>query len=122
MSKLDKAGFTLTSTKQLLKLADDLDALGILEASSNKVLPLLETAIDLSPKLLPLAAPLLNTSPVTLSAAAVASLALAGGVIFVIPDDSVANIALQTAAATLLGAIVPGACAVGSVILGKINK
>ena len=86
------------------------------------MLPLLETAIDLSPKLLPLAAPLLSIPPAALSAAAVASLALAGGLIFIVPDDSVVNIALQTAAGTLLGAIVPGACVVGSVILGKINK
>ena len=40
LSRLDRAGFTLTTAAPLLKAADKYDALGYLEASSDNILPL----------------------------------------------------------------------------------
>ena len=40
LTRLEKAGFTLTTAIPLLKAADDADVLGYLEASSDTVLPL----------------------------------------------------------------------------------
>jgi len=55
LSRLDNAGLSLSKTAPLLKKADELDLLGVLAASSDKVLPLLVTAVDTAPVLLPIA-------------------------------------------------------------------
>jgi phosphate/sulfate permease len=122
LSRLEKAGFTLSSAAPLLKKADELDALGVLEASSDKVLPLVATAIELAPSLLPLAATLLKTPPSTLLVGALASAGAAAGIVLAVPDDSVTNIAIQTLAVVPLGLILPGALTIGSVVLGKLSK
>lgn len=102
-------------------LADDLDLLGVLEASSDKVLPLAATAIEAAPALLPLAGTALKQSPSTLYAGAALSAAAAVGLVAVVPDDSIASIALQTALAVPLGAILPGALGVGGLLLSKLK-
>ena len=121
LSRLEKAGFTLSSAAPLLKFADEQDLLGVLEASSDKVLPLLATAIDLSPALLPVAATAIKTPPTVLFAGAAGSLAAAAAIVFVIPDDSISNIALQVALAVPLGSLLPGALGVGGVIISKLR-
>ena len=122
LTKLEKAGYTLTSAKPLLLKAEELDAIGYLEASSDKVLPLVATAIELAPALIPLAGPLLNVPSTLLFAGAAASLGGAGAAVALIPDDSVTNIALQTALAIPLGTVLPGALVVGGTVLSKIEK
>lgn len=122
LSKLEKAGFTLTSAKPLLVLADDLDALGLLEASSDKVLPLVAKAVDLAPGLLPLAAVAVKIPSTALYAGAIASFAAAVALVNVIPDDSVSNVALQTTLAIPLGVILPGGLAVAATLLSKFLK
>jgi hypothetical protein len=121
LSRLEKAGFTVSSAIPLIKLADKYDAIGVLEASSEKVLPLVATAIELAPPLLPLAAQALKASPQTLYGGAALSAAAAAGILAVIPDDSVAAIALQTALVLPLGVILPGALGVGGTILSKLK-
>lgn len=121
LSRLEKSGFTLKTAVPLLVLADDLDLIGVLEASSDKVLPLVATGIEAAPALLPLAGVALKQSPTSLFAGAALSAAAAAGVIVAVPDDSVVNIALQTALAVPLGAILPGALAVGGVLLSKLK-
>ena len=122
LTKLERAGYTLTSAKPLLLKAEELDALGYLEASSDKVLPLVATAIELAPALIPLAGPLLNIPSTLLFAGAAASLGGAAAAVALIPDDSISNIALQTALAVPLGTLLPGALVVGGTVLGKIEK
>ena len=112
----------MTTAVPLLKLADEVDALGYLAASSDKVLPLVSKAIDLAPGLLPLAGAAVKTPPSVFFAGALASLVAAGAVVATIPDTSSSDIALQTALAVPLGVILPGALGVGGVLLGKINK
>jgi hypothetical protein len=121
LTRLEKAGFTLTTAKPLLILADDLDLLGVLEASSDKVLPLVAKTIDLAPALLPLAGTALKTPPTVFFGGAAASLAAAAGVIFLVPDDSVISIALQTVSTVTLGVIIPGALGVGGLVLSKLK-
>ena len=121
LSKLEQAGFSLSTAKPLLVLADELDLLGILDAQSDKVLPLAAKAIDLAPSLLPLASTALNTPPAALFGGAAGSLAAAAALVAVVPDDSVASIAVQTFLAITLGAVLPGALGVGGFILSKIG-
>lgn len=118
---MEKAGFTLTSAAPLLKFADEQDLLGVLEASSDKVLPLIGQAIELSPSLLPLAGTALKAPPAAFFGGAAASLAAAGAIVFAVPDDSVASVALQTALAFPLGAIIPGALIAGGALLNKFK-
>lgn len=122
MTKLEKAGFKLSTAAPLLKKADELDALGILEASNEKVLPLVATAIDSAPSLIPLAALALKQSPSVLTAGAIASFSAAAALVTFVPDDSVSNIALQTFFGILLGAILPGGLFIGSFVLGKLGN
>ena len=121
LSKLEQAGFSLSTAKPLLVLADELDLLGILDAQSDKVLPLAAKAIDLAPSLLPLASTALNTPPTALFGGAAVSLATAAALVAVVPDDSVASIAVQTFLAVTLGAVLPGALGVGGFILSKVG-
>ena len=122
LSRLDRAGFKLSTAKPLLKKAEELDVLGTLEASSDKVLPLLATVIDLAPGLLPLAGPALNTPPIVLFATGFASLAAAFAVITVIPDNTVSDVALQTALVIPLATIIPAVTLIGGGVLSKISK
>lgn len=121
LSRLEKSGFTLTTAVPLLIKADELDLLGVLEASSNKVLPLAATAIDLAPAALPLVKIAINTPAVVLLGGAAASAAAAYAAVSVIPDDSIASVAIQTVLAVTLGVIVPGALTVGGVVLSKLK-
>jgi len=121
LSRLEKSGFTLTTAIPLLKKADELDVLGYLEGSSDKLLPLIATAIDLAPAALPLVGATLKVGAPGLLLGAVASAGAAAVVLGLIPDDSVTNVALQTALAVPLGAIVPGACVVGAGVLSKLK-
>merc|ERR1711988_1422762 len=114
LSKLDKAGVKLSTVAPLLVKADELDLLGVAAASSDKILPLAVTAVEAAPALLPIAGGVVKAGPTPLLAGAVASLGAAGAVLAAIPDDSVTNIALQTALVVPLGAIIPGASLVGA--------
>lgn len=112
----------MSTAVPLLRLADEVDAIGYLVASSDKILPLAAKAIDLAPALLPVAGIVLKTPPATLYAAALASVTTAGAAIVLIPDDNIVEIALQTALTVPFAAIVPGACIVGAFVLSKIPK
>jgi hypothetical protein len=105
----------------LLKLAEEKDLIGVLEASSDNVLPLIGKAIDLSPALLPVAATALSTPPTVLFGGAAASLAAAGLLIATVPDDSVLTIAVQVALGIPLATILPVALGVGGVVLSKLK-
>jgi Protein of unknown function (DUF1118) len=122
LSKAQDAGITLSKLEPLLALAaDNPDILILVEASGPEVLPLLPTLVDLAPGALPLLAAAVGIPSAVLSAAGVAALAAAGGAIYIIPDDTVVNVALQTLA---VGLAVPtaGAALIGGAILGKLTK
>ena len=121
LSKLDRAGLKLSTAAPLLIKADELDLLGVVASSSDKVLGLAVTAVDLAPALLPIAGGLVKAGPTPLLGGAVASLAAAAVVVGAIPDDSVTNVALQTALVVPLGAIIPGASIVGAGLLSKLK-
>ena len=85
------------------------------------MLPLIAQAVDLAPGLLPLAAVALKTPPTVFFGGAAASAAVAAGALFLIPDDSIVNIALQAALAVPLGVLLPGGLTVGGVVLSKLK-
>jgi Protein of unknown function (DUF1118) len=122
LSKAQDAGITLSKLEPLLALAaDNPDILILVEASGPEVLPLLPAVVDLAPGALPLLAAAVGIPAPAIAAAGIAALAAAGGAISIIPDDSVANVALQTLIVGL-AVTTAGAAFVGSAILGKLTK
>jgi hypothetical protein len=122
LSRLEEAGFKLTTAVPLIKKAEELDAIGVLAASSDKLLPLVGKAIEFAPLALPLASIALKVPPNALAGGAVASLLAAVGVNVIVPDDSVTLVALQAFITVPLGAILPVTLGAGSVLLSKLPK
>ena len=126
LSKAAKAGITLAKLEKLIKAAS---AKGVLkevlilaEAAGPEILPLLPGVVEYGPKALPLLAIALDFQPSTLQALALASVAASYGVVSVIPDDTVLEVAAQTIAVATLGVVVPAASLVGATVLGKIKS
>lgn len=126
LSKAAAAGITLTKLEPLIIAAADkgiLDEVLILtEAAGPDILPLLPTVVDLAPQALPLLALGLDLQPVLLQGAALASLGAAYGIVTVVPDDTVVQVAAQTLAVAVLGVAAPAASLVGATILGKVKS
>ena len=120
LSKTQEAGLTLSKIEPLLLLAEtNPEVLVLIEAAGPDVLPLLPKIVDIAPGALPLLATAIGISPSVLSALSVASLAGAAGLVAVVPDDTVLEVAAQTfGAAALVGA--GGAAAIGGSVLKKI--
>lgn len=122
LSKAQKAGITLSKLEPLLELASEYpDILILVEASGPELLGVLPTVVELAPGALPLLAAAVSVPPPLIGAAGIAALGAAGGALYLIPDDSVTDVAIQTLA---LGLSLPlaGAAFVGSAILGKLTK
>ena len=122
LSKAQKAGISLSKLEPLLALAVDYpDILILVEASGPDLLPILPTIVDIAPGALPLLAGAIGVSPSLIQGGGVAILGAAALAVAAIPDDSVANVALQTLA---VGLALPaaGAAIVGGSILGKLTK
>jgi hypothetical protein len=126
LSKAAAAGITLSKLEPLIIAASEkgiLDEVLILtEAAGPDILPLLPTVVDLAPQALPLLALGLDIPPVALQGAALASIGAAYGVLTIVPDDTVAQVAVQTLAVAVLGVAAPVASIVGATILGKIRS
>ena len=126
LSKAAGAGITLSKLEPLIISASKagvLDEVLILtEAAGPDIIPLLPTVIDLAPQALPLLALGLDIQPSLLQAAALGSIGAAYGIVQVVPDDTVAQVAIQTLAVAVLGVAAPAASLVGATILGKIRS
>lgn len=123
LSKAQDAGISLTKLEPFLELAASKPELLVLvEASGPELLPILPKVVDLAPDVLPLAAQAITINPGALSTAAVASFLAAAGIVYIVPDDTVLNVALQTVAAATLGVAAPAACVIGGTVLKTITK
>jgi len=126
LSKTAAAGITLSKLEPLIILAAQkgiLDEVLILaEAAGPDLLPLLPTVVDLAPSALPLLALGLDIPPTALYIAAAASAGAAFGIVTVVPDDTVIEVAIQTLSVALLGIAAPAASVVGATILGKVKS
>jgi len=126
LSKAAAAGITLSKLEPLIILAAKqgiLDEVLILtEAAGPDILPLLPKVVELAPQALPLLALGLDLQPATLQLAAVASAGAAFGIVSVVPDDTVVQVAAQTLAVATLGIAAPAASLVGATILGKVKS
>jgi len=126
LSKAAAAGITLSKLEPLILLAAEkgiLDEVLILtEAAGPDLLPLLPTVVDLAPAALPLLALGLDIPPTALYIAAIASAGAAFGIVSVVPDDTIVEIAIQTLSVALLGVAAPAASIVGATILGKVKS
>ena len=122
LSKAQASGITLTKLEPLLKLAaSNKDVMILLEAAAPEALPLLPKIVEVAPSALPLLGAAIQISPGTLQAAAAASLASAAAGIYLIPDDTVVQVAAQTLIGGTLGVAVPAASAIGAGIIAKIK-
>jgi len=122
LSKAQQAGISLSKVEKLLELAaDNPDILILVEASGPELLPILPTVVNLAPGALPLLAAAVSIPPPLIAFVGLGALAAAGGAVVAIPDDSVANVALQT---LIVGLSVPAAVAAfaGSAVLGQLTK
>jgi len=120
LSKAQKAGLSLSKLEPLLELvAQNPEVLVLVEASAPEVLPLLPTVVRLAPPLLPLLAAAIEIPPAALAVVGAGALGGAAGVVFLVPDDTLLQIAGQTFAVGVLSAA-GLAGIVGSVVLGKI--
>ena len=120
LSKAQEAGISLSKLEPLLALAaENKEVLILVEAATPELLPLLPKLVELAPPALPLLATAVSVPPSTLSAVGLASFAAAAGVVVVVPDDTVVQVAVQTLAVGALGAA-GAASLVGSTILGKV--
>ena len=126
LSKAASKGITLSKLEPLIISAAEagvLDEVLILtEAAGPEIIPLLPTIVDLAPQALPLLALGLDIEPALLQVAALASLGAAYGIVTVVPDDTVVQVAAQTLAVATLGVAAPAASLVGATILGKVKS
>lgn len=122
LSKAQEAGLSLSKLEPLLALAaENKEILILVEAATPETLPILPKLIELAPPALPLLAQAVTIPPGILSALGLASFAAAAGVVVVVPDDTILEVAGQTLAVGALGAA-GAASLVGSAILGKLLK
>lgn len=120
LSKAQEAGLSLSKLEPLLELvAKNKDVLVLVEAAGPEVLPLLPKVVQLAPPALPLLATAIQLPPTALAVAGAGALGAAGGIVFLVPDDSLLNVAGQTFAVGALGAA-GLAGIVGSTVLGKV--
>lgn len=123
LSKAQEAGVSLTKLEPLLKLAsENPDILVLVEASGPELLPLLPNLIKLAPPALPLLATAISVPPSALYVAALGSLGAAVGIVGLVPDDTVLQVAAQTLAVGVLGVAAPVASIVGATVLGTVTK
>eukprot|EP00545_Synedropsis_sp_CCMP1620_P009973 CAMPEP_0119012544 /NCGR_PEP_ID=MMETSP1176-20130426/6896_1 /TAXON_ID=265551 /ORGANISM="Synedropsis recta cf, Strain CCMP1620" /LENGTH=197 /DNA_ID=CAMNT_0006965527 /DNA_START=41 /DNA_END=634 /DNA_ORIENTATION=- len=123
LSKAQDAGISLSKLEPLLALAaENPEILVLVEAAGPELLPLLPTLVDLAPPLLPLLANVISVPSGVIGGAGLASAAAAVAAVIVIPDDTVAQVAAQTAIVGVLGLAVPVASLVGATVIGKLTK
>ena len=122
LSKAQASGVSLTKLEPVLALAaSNKDVMILLESAAPEALPLLPKLVELAPPALPLLGAAIQISPGVLQGAAVASLAAAAGAVYLIPDDTVAQVAAQTLVGGVLGVAVPAASVIGAGVLSKIK-
>lgn len=106
----------------LLMFANKYDLIGVLESSSDEILPIVGAVIDKLTVLLPTAQYALSLSPTFLAGIAVASAAGSVALTTAIPDDSVFFVALQTALVVPFGLVLPGVAGGASIFLSKYGN
>ena len=122
LSKAQQSGVSLTKLEPLLKLAaSNKDVMILLEAAAPEALPILPKVVELAPAALPLLGAAIQISPSVLQGGAAASLVAAAAGVYLIPDDTIVEVAAQTVLAGTLGVAVPVASIVGSTVLSKIK-
>lgn len=121
LSKAQEAGISLSKLEPLLALAaKDKSILILVEAATPELIPILPKLVDVAPAALPLLASAVAIPPFVLQGLGLASLGAAFAIVQVVPDDTVVEVALQTAAVGVLGVAAPAASFIGAAILGKL--
>jgi hypothetical protein len=123
LSKAQEAGLSLSKLEPLLALAaENPEILILVESATPELLPILPKVVDLAPGALPLLANVVAIPPSALQIAGLASLGAAAGIVTVVPDDTVLEVAGQTLAVGVLGVAAPAASFIGAAVVSKIFK
>lgn len=123
LSKASEAGLSLSKLEPLLALAaENPEILILVESATPELLPILPKVVDLAPGALPLLASAVSIPPAALQIAGLASLGAAAGIVAVVPDDTVVDVAAQTLAVGVLGVAAPAASFIGAAVVSKIFK
>jgi hypothetical protein len=121
LSKAQEAGVSLSKLEPLLALiAKDKSILILVEAATPELIPILPKLVDVAPGALPLLAAAITIPPFIIQALGLGSLGAAFAIVQIVPDDTVLEVALQTAAVGVLGVAAPAASFIGAAILGKL--
>mmetsp|Transcript_15110 Transcript_15110/g.19158 ORF Transcript_15110/g.19158 Transcript_15110/m.19158 type:complete len:193 (-) Transcript_15110:299-877(-) len=121
LSKAQESGVSLTKLEPLLKLAaSNKDVMILLEAAAPEALPILPKVVELAPSALPLLASAIAIPSSALLVAAVGSIGAAGAGVYLIPDDTVVQVAAQTLLVGVFGAA-GAASIIGAGVLSKIK-
>merc|ERR1712127_206094 len=103
LSKAKQAGISLSTLEPFLELASQNPSLLVLvEAAGPDILPLLPKIVEIAPDALPLLALGLDLKPFTLQVLGLAALGAAGASVYLIPDDTIVQVAGQTLLASAL--------------------
>lgn len=121
LSKAQAAGIGLSKLEPLLRLAsENKEILILVESATPELLPLLPKLLELAPPALPILASAVTIPPIVLQGLGLGALAAAGAGVYIIPDDSILQVASQTLLVGAMGAAA-GASFIGSIVLGKIT-
>mmetsp|Transcript_6420 Transcript_6420/g.7348 ORF Transcript_6420/g.7348 Transcript_6420/m.7348 type:complete len:197 (+) Transcript_6420:34-624(+) len=123
LSKAKKAGVSLANLERVLELgAKNPDVLVLAEAAGPDILPLLPTLAEAAPAALPILTFAVSVRPVVLGGIGLLSIVFAAGTVILIPDDTVAQVAIQTLAVGVLGLGVPALSLGGASVLSSLTK
>mmetsp|Transcript_53107 Transcript_53107/g.63985 ORF Transcript_53107/g.63985 Transcript_53107/m.63985 type:complete len:198 (+) Transcript_53107:132-725(+) len=123
LSKAKEAGVSLKNVEELLVIAAQYpDVLILVEASTPEILPILPKVLGLAPPLIPLLASLIQVPAALLQGGALASVAAAGALVVLVPDDTIVDVAIQTFGVAVLGLAIPAVSLGGSLVLGQLTK
>ena len=122
LSKAQEAGVSLSKLEPVLALIakDNKSILVLVEAATPELIPLLPKLVDLAPAALPLLAFAITIPPFFIQVAGLGSLGAAFAIVQIVPDDTVLEVALQTAAVGVLGVVAPAASFIGAAVLGQL--
>ena len=122
LSKAQEAGVSLSKLEPVLALIakDNKSILILVEAATPELIPILPKLVELAPAALPLLAFAITVPPFFIQVLGLGSLGAAFAIVQIVPDDTVVEVALQTAAVGVLGVVAPAASFIGAAVLGKL--
>eukprot|EP00904_Undaria_pinnatifida_P006229 jgi/Undpi1/2736/HiC_scaffold_14.g06114.m1 len=122
LSKLEAAGLTLKDVEKLLPLVDENDLIGLAKGFGPDLLKVAPVALKAAPAALPLLATALTVPGEALFVGAAASFAAGAGLVYLLPDESLTGVALETFLAVPLLFVLPAVLGGGGLALSALKS